>query len=422
MAGIRAAVRGLALAALLACGYADAATLSISCAALGKEHEICREGAQAWARKTGNEVRLVSTPNSSSEQLALYQQLLAAHAADIDVLQIDVVWPGILATHLLDLAPYAGKTIEEHFPTSIANNTIGGKLVAMPWFADAPLLYYRKDLLAKHHLPVPKTWRELTGTAQTIQDAERKAGNDRLWGYVWQGKAYEGLTCNALEWVASQGGGTVVEADGRISVNNPQAAHALQLAAGWIRRITPTGALNYAEEEARGVFQSGNAVFMRNWPYAWPLVNGEGSEVRGKVGIARMPAGEEGESAATLGGQQLAVSRYSRHPELAAKLALYLTGRAEQKRRAIAGGYYPTVRALYDDPAVQRANPFFALLKDSFEHSVARPSAVTGRHYNRVSTAFWNAVHAVIAGQSDANTALRSLEGNLMRVSRGEKW
>ncbi len=407
---------------MFSCACAQAATISISCAALGKEREICRQGAEAWARQTGHSVRLVSTPNSSSEQLALYQQLLAAHAADLDVIQIDVVWPGILASHLIDLSPYAGGKIEQHFPALVANDTVDGKLVAVPWFADAPLLYYRKDLLARYRLPVPKTWRELTDTARRIQDAERAAGNGRLWGYVWQGRAYEGLTCNALEWVASDGGGTIVERDGRISIDNPRAAGALRRAAGWIGSITPTGVLNYSEEEARGVFQSGNAVFMRNWPYAWPLVNGGDSPVRRKVGLATMPAGENGIGAATLGGAQLAVSRYSAHPALAADLVLYLTGAAEQKRRAIAGGYFPTIRALYRDPEIRRANPLYAILADAIAHSVVRPSAFTGRRYNRVSTAFWNAAHAVLSGQADADTALRSLERNLMRLSRGGKW
>ena len=110
-------------------------------------------------------------------------------------------------------------------------------------------------------------------------------------GYVWQGRAYEGLTCNGIEWVASFGGGTIVEPDGKISINNPQAAAALNPAKSWIGTISPEGVLNYAEEEARGVFQSGNAVFMRNWPYAWALANAADSPVKDKVGIAVLPQG-----------------------------------------------------------------------------------------------------------------------------------
>ncbi|HUF22056.1 MAG TPA: ABC transporter substrate-binding protein [Burkholderiales bacterium] len=422
MREVRTALRFVVVIACLAAGQAGAATVSISCGAIGQELEVCRDGVREWERITGHTARLVSTPNSSSERLALYQQLLAARAPDIDVFQIDVVWPGILANHFLDLTPYAGERIQRHFSAIVDNNTVDGRLVAMPWFTDAPMLYYRADLLQKYGEPVPKTWLELTRIAQRIQDAERAAGNDRLWGFVWQGRAYEGLTCVALEWIASHGGGSVVEADGGISINNPRAAKALERAAGWVGTISPRGVLNHAEEEARGVFQSGNAVFMRNWSYAWPLVNGADSQVQGKIGVAALPAGEGGTSAGTLGGWQLAVSRYSRHPGLAADLVMHLTSRAEQKRRAIVGAYNPTLPDLYRDPEILHANPFYETLYGTFLHAVPRPSAVTGVRYNRVSSAFWSATHAVISGQSDPDTALRSLERNLMRLSRGGRW
>lgn len=412
-----------AIGIALACGLAAAASgaraaeISISCSAVGVELELCRDGAERWARETGNSVRLVSTPNSAGERLALYQQLLAAGSADIDVLQIDVVWPGILARNLIDLSPYAGTRPAAHLPALIANDTVRGKLVAMPWFADVGLLYYRKDLLAKYGIAVPRSWRGLATAARRIQDGERAAGRGGMWGFVWQGRAYEGLTCDALEWIASRGGGHIVEPDGAISVENPRAARALADAAGWVGTISPRGVLNYAEEEARGVFQSGNAVFMRNWPYARALAESEGSPVRGRVGVAELPEG-----IGALGGAQLAVSRYSRHPALAASLVMALTGRAEQKRRALAGGFNPTLPGLYRDPEIRRANPYYEVVAQALAHAVARPAAVTGTRYNRVSSAFSNAVHAVLAGQADAGTALHSLEGNLMRISRGGRW
>ena len=201
-------------------------------------------------------------------------------------MQIDVVWPGLLANHLLDLKEVLGDDAAAgHFDTIVTNNTIDDRLVAMPWFTDAGVLYYREDLLEKYGHDVPKTWQELTEIAREIKDAERAEGQDGMQGYVFQGRAYEGLTVNALEWVASFGGGTVVEADGEISINNEHAAEALDLAASWIGDISPNGVLNYTEEEARGVFQSGGAVFMRNWPYAWALAQSEDSDVRGKVGV-----------------------------------------------------------------------------------------------------------------------------------------
>ncbi len=252
-------------------GAPNAVEIAISCGSVGKDYETCKAGTEAWAKKTGHKVKLVTGPTSSTEALALYQQLLAAGATDIDVFNLDVIWPGILGTFFIDLKEYSNGAEKEHFPAIVQNNTVDGKLVAMPWFTDAGVLYYRKDLLEKHKEKVPTTWEELSATAKKIQDAERKEGKKDMWGFVFQGKAYEGLTCNALEWITSYGGGGIVEPDGKVSIDNPQAAAAIEQAASWIGTISPKGVLSYEEEEARGVFQSGNAVFMRNWPYAYQL-------------------------------------------------------------------------------------------------------------------------------------------------------
>jgi len=418
--------RLLAVVAVIAASAtaARAAEIAISCGAVGQELTLCREGAEAWAAKTGNTVKVVSTPASATERLALYQQLLAAGADDIDVFQIDIIWPGLLGRHFVDLSGHvAADVIAAHFPPVIAANTVGGRLVALPWFTDAGLLYYRVDLLEKHSAPVPQTWTELTETAERIQAAERAAGNDKLWGFVWQGRAYEGLTCNALEWIDSFGGGAIVADDGMITIDNPAAAAALARAASWVGTISPPGVLNYQEEEARGVFQAGNAVFMRNWPYAWALAQGPDSPVRGKVGVAPLPrGGRDGKPTGTLGGQQLAVSAYSRNTEAAIDLVRYLTGPAEQKRRAIAGSFNPTIAALYGDADVLAANPFFGELHPTFANAVARPSKVTGGRYNRVSSDFWNAVHATLAGNGTATENLAGLAKKLHRTSRGGRW
>ncbi len=408
---------------LVAAHAADATSISISCGAVGRELEICREGAEAWAERSGHEVRIVSTPNSATERLALYQQLLAAESADIDVFQIDVIWPGILANHLIAFDAYVNDgLLAQHFRTIADNNRVAGRLVAIPWFTDAGLLYYRADLLDKYGAAVPTTWAELAAIARRIQAAERQAGAKRMWGFVFQAKAYEGLTCNALEWIDSHGGGTIVEASGDISIDNPNAAAALDTVASWIGAIAPVGVLNYAEEEARAVFQSGNAVFMRNWPYAWALGNAEGSPVRGKIGVTVLPRAEGGKHTGTLGGWQLAVSKYSRHPALAADLVLYMTGHEEQKRRAIVGAYNPTIVALYHDPEVLAANPFMGQLQTTFTSAVARPSRVTGAKYNRVSAEFFGAVHATLSGDGDAAVNLARLARRLERLGGEDGW
>ena len=403
---------------------AQSATISISCGAVGLELEICQEGAEAWAEATGNQVNVVSTPNSATERLALYQQILAANSADIDVFQIDVIWPGILGSHFIDLAEHIDQeVIDQHFETIVQNNTLDDRLVAMPWFTDAGLLYYRADLLEKYGKQPPTTWQELTDTAREIQEGERDGGNDRMLGFVFQAKAYEGLTCDALEWIDSFGGGQIVAEDGTITINNERAAAALELAASWIGDIAPEGVLNYAEEESRGVFQSGNAVFMRNWPYAWALGNAPDSPIAGKIGVTQLPkGGEDGKHTGVLGGWQLAVSKYSQNAELAVDLVRHLTSPEEQKRRAIKGSYNPTIATLYEDPEILEASPFFGGLYDTFTNAVARPSQVTGDKYNQVSSEFFNAVHAVLSDKMDAASSLGALERSLDRLSRGGRW
>ncbi len=413
----------LALLSALLATTVHGATLSIACGSVGREYALCRSGAEAWSQQSGHEVRIVTAPGSTNERLALYQQLLAAGSADVDVFQIDVIWPGMLAKHLVDLTAHASESVKAHFPSLIRNNTVDGRLVAIPWFTSMGLLYYRRDLLAKHGEAVPDTWQALTSVARRVQAAEREAGNPKMWGYVWQGRAYEGLTCNALEWVASHGGGTLIDTDGRITIDNPHAARGLAMAAEWVGTVSPPGTLNYGEEEARGVFQSGNAVFMRNWPYAWALSQAEDSPVRGKVAVAPLPkGGVNGIPASTFGGWQLAVSKYSRHPDLAASLVLHLTSAAEQKRRAIQAAYNPSIPELYRDSEIRNANPIVASLAEALAGSVTRPSGVTGTAYNRVSTRFWNATHSVLTGREQADAALQRLARDLKRLRRRHGW
>ncbi len=408
-------------------GYAnhlEGVEISISCGAVGRELEICRSGVEAWAAMTEHRVKVVSTPNSSTERFALYRQLLSVKSPDIDILQIDIVWPGMLGAHFEDISKYIEKDIlQQHFPSIIEANRVKDRLVAAPWFTDVGILYYRSDLLKKYNRPVPTTWEELERTARDIREAERKSGNKNIWGFVWQGRAYEGLTCNALEWIYSYGGGTIVAENGSITINNSKAAKSIAAAAKWIGTISPSGVLNYTEEEARSIFQSGNAVFMRNWPYAWALAQSETSPVKGKIGIAALPkGGRDGFHTGALGGWQLAISKYSEHKEIAARLIAYLTSSEEQKRRAIKGAFNPTITSLYQDKDVLAANPFFSDLHRAFSSVVARPSMVTGKRYNRVSSEFYNSVHRVLSGKKEPKAILRELEKKLKRISQNEKW
>lgn len=394
--------------------------ITISCGSNGVERQLCVDGANAWAKKTGNTVEIFSTPNESNDRLALYQQLLGAKSKDIDLYQIDVVWPGILGAHFIDLKTLVPPTeVAEHLAETVRNNTLGDRLVALPWFTDGGLLYYRKDLLQKYGLAVPKTWDEFETAAKTVQEKE----GGKVFGFVFQGRSYEGLTCNALEWLKSFNAGTIVDDSGKVTIHNPQAVEALKKIASFVGTIAPSGVLSYGEEESRGVFQSGKAVFMRNWPYAWALANSDDSPIKGKVGIARLPSGTPGgPSAATLGGWSLAVSAYSANPTESVELARYLTGYEQQKKRSIDGSFNPTLTKLYDDPDVLKKNPHLKELKSVFLAAVPRPSRLTKAKYNRVSADFWNAVHAVLSKKQTPEEALKALEARIGAYSNGGKW
>jgi len=416
-------VSGFAVPAAFAQGgEGEPVTLRLLSGAVGQELELTKAAAERYMAANPNvTVEVFDTPDAVQDRLGVYLQYFETKSSEADLYQIDVIWPGDLAEHLVDLNQYEGakEQAAENFPAIIANNTVDGKLVGMPWFTDAGLLYYRTDLLKKYGYDAsPKTWAELETMAMKIQDGERTAGNQDFWGFVWQGNAYEGLTCDALEWIDSSGGGTIIDPEKVITINNPEAVAAVDRAATWVGKISPDGVTGFQEEDARNMWQAGNAAFMRNWPYCYSLGNADDSVVKGKFDVAPLPAGmEDGHGAATLGGWQLAVSKYSKYPEEAAKLALFMTSAGEQKTRAIEGSFNPTVMFLYNDAEVCDASPFMCKLYDVFTGAVARPSTATAPKYNEVSTAFFQAVHSVLTGDNDGQTALEELELDLAGIT-----
>jgi trehalose/maltose transport system substrate-binding protein len=403
---------------LLFSSSSSAAEITIACGPSGMDVSYCFKYAQEWAKKTGHTVRNFSPPSSVPDKLALYRQLFAAKSQDIDILQVDLVWPGLLKDHLIDLSPYTRGEEHQHFKSLIEGNTVNGRLVALPWYTDAGVFYYRKDLLARYEQAVPKTWKELSAVAKRIQSAERARGNPDFHGFMFQGKADEGLTCHALEWIAGSGGGQVLGASGEITIRNSAAASALDTAASWIGDISPLGVLNHEPEDSRGVFQNGNALFMRNWPYAWALMQKDDSPVKGKVGIAPMPGLQASGGRSAVGGWQLGVARYSKHPALAADLVLYMTSAAVQRERAIAGAFNPTRPALYQDKDVIAANPHMPALSEMIAKGVIRPSTITGLKYPQVSQSVWYAAHDVLSGRMSGDEAVARLEKRLERIRR----
>ena len=398
----------------------------ITCGMVAHEYEACKKGVSRWMQKTGKKAVVVPAPNGSNERLTLFQQHLAAESPDIDIYQVDVVWPGLLARHFIDLYPYLSeKRKSQYLPQLLKNNTVAERLVALPWFLNVGFLYYRKDLLEKYGLPVPTTWEEVEKEARYILQLEKKQGNADLWGYVFQGKAYEGLTCNAIEWIASYPhGGSIVELDGHVSIYNKEAVYIVQKIADWIGVLSPPGVLNYEQEDCRGIFQLGKAVFMRNWPYAWVVLNNPESAVAGKVGITTLPkGGPKGHSSSVLGGWNLAVSKYSKRQKDAVDLVLFLTSEDELRRRAIEHGYYPPMQSLYLEEKIRSLSPVTGLMLDVLKSAVPRPAGQTGAKYSQVSAIFWNMVYETLAHKGSAEKNLKTVEKKLNFISKnGTRW
>ncbi len=304
--------------------------------------------------------------------------------------------------------------IAAHFPELIANYTVDGKLVALPYNMSEGLLFYRVDLLAKYgYSAPPKTWEELERMAKRIQAGERASGKTDFWGFVWEGAPSEALTCNALEWQVSEGGGTILDEQGKVTVNNPRAIRAWSMAAHWVGSISPPGVTAYKEWDAFNLWQAGKAAFMRNWTNAYVAARAENSPTSGQFDVAPLPRGSAG-FAATLGGNGYGVSRYSRHPREAAMLVRFLASPEEQASRK--SGEPPTVPALYKNADVLAANPYLSLFLQVREGAALRPSVPAGKMYPEVSRAYFTAVHSVLSQRQSAAQAASDLQEQLVTM------
>ncbi len=380
---------------------------------VGPAGEMEKAAVDRFTKDTGINVQFTQRPQDATEALALFQRFFQGQSSDIDCMSVDVIWPGILAPHLADLTQKAADDIKLHYAGIIQNNTVSGKVVALPYFSDFGMLYYRTDLLQKYgYSKPPETWDELQEQATKIVAGE-KASNPNFAGFVFQGKAYEGLTCNALEWLASSGGGTIVDASGKVTVNNPQAVAILNKVKGWIGNVVPQGVTSYQEEDARTAFGGGNAAFERNWPYAYSVTNQADSPTKGKFDVAPLPAQSGGKHSGTIGGWGMAVSKYSKNQDAAIQFIRYMTSPEFQTWHAVAGSFVPTIQTVADNPQVIAVQPYLKTMSNV--DRVGRPSAVFGEQYNQASTAFFQGVAQVMQGQ-DAAQVLPDVQQKLQRL------
>jgi len=346
----------------------------------------------------GVRVREEVLPASSDRQHQYYAMNLDGGTVPFDLLGVDTIWvqefakAGWLAS-LDEILPPSER--KEFFSGPIDASTFDGRLYALPWYIDAGVLYYRLDLLERHGLAPPRTWPDLIHAAKVVLDAER---DSTLTGFVWQGKQYEGLMCVAVEMLWSHGTD--------LWSGDPDRAEAgLRFLRELISDygITPLSTSMADEESTRLLFGNGRAVFMRNWPYAWSLLQREGSPVRGKIGMAPIPSFPGQAGAPVLGGWLLAIPKHSPKQEAAGELARFLTSPAVQQRIALELGYNPTRRSLYEDESLLEARP---ILKDLFQIFLgARPRPVTP-YYLMMSQAAQPEVSAVVVGRKTPREAL----------------
>ena len=388
-----------ALMQVLGCS-AGPAVLTFSGSSVGREGAVIKSQLDRFARAHPElAVELRPTPDAADQRHQLFVQWLNARATDPDVLQLDVVWtPEFAAAGWIAGLERFQPSTDSFFATAIAANRWSGALYSLPWFIDVGMLYRRTDL-------VPQAPRDLQTLVQSAQNAQREHGVP--FGFVWQGARYEGLVTVFLEHLGAFGGAILDDA-GRVVVDSAAAERALRFMRDTIYAdaVVPPAVLTWQEEQTRLAFENGQAVFMRNWPYAYALLGDAAqSRVAGRFAVTSMPPALGGMATAALGGSALAINAFSEQPDAAYALIDYLLQPEQMLERARVAGQYPTRPALYETAALADAleipvNEALAVIQR------ATPRPVTPV-YSQLSDILQISLHRVLTRQQEPGPALR---------------
>lgn len=361
---------------------------------------------EAFTKANPNiEIEIREMPADTGQSHDQYVTMFSAQSSEIDVFDLDVIWPAEFAQagYLLPLdrlIEQDGIDTGKYIKGAMDAGNFGGQQWTMPKFIDAGLLFYRKDLVTEP----PKTWDDLIAQAKAT-----KGQGGTKFGYLMQAKQYEGLVCNFVEFSASYGG-KILDEQGKVAVNNPATIKGLKKMIEVVKSdFVPTNITTFMEPESHTAFLEGQSAFIRNWPYQFALAQDQAqSKIVDKVAIAPLPAGDAG-SAAALGGWMGGINKFTKHPKEAWEFLKFMTGPEGQKISAIEGGNAPTYLPAYDDADVQKASPLFAN-KDFVDGVSAAVSRPTTPIYPKISEVIQIEVSKALAGQQTAEQAVQNME------------
>ncbi|HVF01395.1 MAG TPA: ABC transporter substrate-binding protein [Rubrobacteraceae bacterium] len=356
------------------------------------------------------------TPAASDEYFEQMLSELQSGKSTVDVIGGDVVWPAQFAANgfLVDLSDrFTDQMKADHLDGPLQPITYEGKTYGVPWFTDAGMFYYRRDLLEESGFSQPpKTWDEMKEMVAKIR-ADSGEGYD---GYVFQGAQDEGGVVNGLEHIWNAGG-EVLQGD-RVVVNSAEAVEGLKLRRSMIEDgIAPVATGDYSTQESQAAFTNGDVIFMRNWPFAYGLLsNPDQSQVTPEqVGIAPIPvSGSGAQSFSGLGGWNFLVNAASedRIEEIWAFVE-FMIAPEQQKTLALESTRLPTLKSLYEDEELLRKVPVASLGRESLENSRPRP---VSPYYSDMSLEMAGQFNAALKGEEPVELSLETLQRELQAI------
>ncbi len=362
-------------------------------------------------KNPGITVKLQTAPTNTDTNRADLVTTISGGAKSPDIFMGDVIWPGQFGAHglALPLSKYLPKSFFKRFASGLVEGaSYKGQVYGAPFFQDQGFLYYRKDLLAAAHMPVPKTWEQLRTDAATLVKQHKVK-----YGFVFEGGSYEGGTCNFMEYYADTGGKVLNATDTQSVLNVAKTTKVLSFLRSLVTSGASPGAVDtFQEPQAMTAFQNGQAAFLRNWDYAYSTSQASGSKVIGKVGVAPLPtfAGQPYPGYSNIGGWNLYINPHSVNRAADLKFIEFVTGPEAQTIEARPPfSEIPTNASVRANPAIKRLNPPFAVL--SRTKLVPRPAQ--NPNYPKISQAIYTNMNSALAGSTSPSAAANAMASQL---------